>query len=404
MDFINDISHVSNRIDNNRFVGQFEKLKDMKNYSISSIVVFFICSTILYSQDKPQVRLEGALRFNYNNSSWKEAQKKRGGDISYDMFAISPKVAYKGFILDIKYRIYEDQSGGGMLRQGFIGYDLNEKNQLQFGLTRVPFGIEPYNSHSYFLGMGYYLGLEDDYDVGLKYKREGEKFDYQLAFFKNSDLASEIGGDGVESMRRYSYDVGGRNRETNQFNGKLVYKTEGEFKHRIGASFMYGGLYNVDTKEMGDHFALAGHYELDYKRFNLKTQVSRFEKNPKNIEGESRDIVELIAYNAAYEVAAKGTLYTVGASYDFPINRKALSQIQVYNDFAYLDKDKSEFESSITNKLGIRLQSGGIYTYVEYVAAKNQPWFGPEWTKAFSEGDPNHDWEGRFNINVGYYF
>ncbi len=376
----------------------------MGKHFLKSVIAFLLLNCMLYGQDKPEVQLRGALRFNYNYSSWNDQQKKRGGDISYDMMAINPKVAYKGFVLDVKYRFYEDQSGGGMLRQGFIGYDLNSQNQLQFGLTKVPFGIEEFNSHSYFLGMGYYLGLEDDYDVGLKYKRKGEKFEYQMAFFKNSDFASQIGEDGVESMRRYSYDVGGRNRETNQFNGKIVYKTGDTFKHRIGASLMYGGLYNVDTDKMGDHFALAGHYVLDYKKLNLKTQISRFENNPKNKEGEDRDVIELIAYNSAYEVAAKGTLYTIGASYDIPVNKKALSEIQIYNDFAYLDKDKNDYESSITNKFGVRLKSGGIYTYVEYVAAKNQPWFGPEWTTAFSKGDPNNDWEGRFNINVGYYF
>jgi hypothetical protein len=43
--------------------------------------------------------------------------------------------------------------GGGMLKQGWLGYNLNEKDQIHLGLTQVPFGIQQYNSHWFQLGL-----------------------------------------------------------------------------------------------------------------------------------------------------------------------------------------------------------------------------------------------------------
>lgn len=41
------------------------------------------------AQTKPIVKVGGALRFNYNNSSWKDGQQERGGDFGYDFFRIN---------------------------------------------------------------------------------------------------------------------------------------------------------------------------------------------------------------------------------------------------------------------------------------------------------------------------
>jgi hypothetical protein len=38
-----------------------------------------------------------------------------------------------------------------MLKQGWLAYDFDSKNEIQVGLTQVPFGITTYNSHNWFL-------------------------------------------------------------------------------------------------------------------------------------------------------------------------------------------------------------------------------------------------------------
>jgi hypothetical protein len=104
----------------------------------------------LQAQDKPELEIGGAVRFNYNLSSWKEGQKKRGGDFGYDVFRINAKAKYKGIKLNAEYRLYSEGFGGGMLKQGWLAYDFDSKNEIQVGLTQVPFGITTYNSHNWF--------------------------------------------------------------------------------------------------------------------------------------------------------------------------------------------------------------------------------------------------------------
>ncbi|SFW66510.1 hypothetical protein SAMN02927921_03128 [Sinomicrobium oceani] len=75
------------------------------------------------SQDQPQVKFGGALRFNYIYSSWKEAQKRQGGDFMYDMFRVNAEASYKGISLNAEYRFYSEAFGGGVLKQGWLAYD-----------------------------------------------------------------------------------------------------------------------------------------------------------------------------------------------------------------------------------------------------------------------------------------
>jgi len=377
-----------------------------------------ICSTLNAQEEKPekpQVSIGGALRFNYNMSSWKDGQKKRGGDFGFDVFRVNAKAKYKGVKLNAEYRLYSESFGGGMLKQGWIGYDFNEKDNLQIGQTQVPFGITQYNSHNWFFGINYYIGLEDDHDMGVKFTHKGKQWEYALAFFKNAEEL-RFGSNSDISDSRYSYDVASidlngdgtldlRNKEVNQLNGKVNYLFgNNKTQHKLGASLQYGGLYNLDTEEMGNHYALAMHYELKIRKFDLKAQVSNYKYDAKNPIGESGDIIAMTAYGAPYLTTAKATTYTLGVAYSIPVKLAPISNLQVYNDFGYIDKAVSDFEDSFMNVTGVLVTTGNVYTYVDFAAGKNQPWLGPVWTDALANGTADANWEMRFNINIGYYF
>lgn len=379
--------------------------------TITLMIVVIFCLPISAQKEKnskkevPKVELHGALRYNYKISSWKDNQKQRGGDFGFDMLAFSPKAHYKGLTMDFEYRFYASEFGNGLLRRGDIAYSFNESNTLKFGLTKVPFGIEPYNSHSYYLSMGYYMGFGDNYDMGVKWMHTKENFDLQLAFFKNAEEVL-FGDASKHSSKRYSYDIVGSNKKANQLNGKFIYKLGKKVKHRIGASAMFGGLYNIDSDKMGKHNAWALHYELNVSQFNLKAQTLSYDYSLENLNSADNDMVSLGAYNLEYNMASKGKLHTLGVSYNIPVEGKVFDNIQFYNDYNYFDKSKSSFEDSTSNTFGILIHAGNIYSYVEYIIAENQPWFGSEWTNAFSTGnlDPSIKKEKFFNINIGYYF
>lgn len=227
-------------------------LPNIYSWLLSSLLI--VCVNFsLHAQDEPKVDIGGALRFNYNLSSWKPEQKARGGDFGYDMFRVNARASYKGVYLDAEYRLYSDSFGGGMLKQGWFGYKFDEINELQLGLTQVPFGIQQYNSNNWFFNLGYYMGLEDDHDMGVKFIHAGEKIEYHIAFFKNAEELN-FGNTSAVSYSRYSYDIAGANKEINQVNLKAVYKWGEEFRSKLGVSGQYGGLYNLETKKTGDHF------------------------------------------------------------------------------------------------------------------------------------------------------
>ncbi len=375
-----------------------------------------------FAQDKPSLELGGALRFNYNYSTWKPAQKKRGGDFGYDLFRINAKAAYKKVTLNSEFRIYSKDFGGPMLKQGWIGYDFNEQSNLQIGLTQVPFGITQYNSNSWFFSLNYYVGLEDDHDMGIKYTHTGEHWDYTLAFFKNAEELRFGNGTDV-SDSRYSYDVASidlngdgnlnlRNKEVNQVNGDLTYKIVSDgSQQRIGISAQYGGLFNLDTENIGNHYAFAAHYELKVKKFGVKGQFANYGYNPENPLGETREVMAMTAYGAPYLVASRANIYSLGLSYSIPLSWGPISNMVLYNDLGIMDKLKENFDPSIMNVTGAMLTAGSVYTYIDFAAGKNQPWLGPVWTNALGSGGTQHrdtnvfeGWDMRFNINIGYYF
>ena len=378
------------------------------------ILLLFISGFSLIGQEseKPIIKVGGALRFNYNLSSWKPDQVKRGGDFGYDVFRINAKADFKKISLNAEYRMYSQGFGGGMLKQGWIAYKLNDKDHFQLGLTQVPFGITQYNSHNWFFSINYYVGLEDDHDMGLKYSHEGDQWSYSFAFFKNAEELN-FGNNSDISDSRYSYDVSSitiedglkyRNKEVNQGNVKFAYKFGNSVKHKLGLSGQYGGLYNLDTREIGNHYAFAAHYELNAGGFDIKAQVASYQYNPENPEGEDDDVIAMTAYGAPYLVAAQAHMYTLGIAYSFPVNWGFISNLQVYNDFGYMQKPLEGFENSIMNVTGVLVTAGQVYTYIDFAAGKNQSWLGPDWTSALAQGNPDAELEMRFNINIGYYF
>lgn len=371
------------------------------------LLLLFLYSSFLvsplYAQESPELDIGGALRFNYNLSSWKPEQKTRGGDLGYDLFRINANAAYKGIYLNAEYRLYSDAFGGGVLKQGWFGYHFSEKDELQVGLTQVPFGIQQYNSNNWFFNLTYYVGLEDDHDMGIKYIHTGERMEYHLAFFKNAEEL-RFGNDTEISHSRYSYDVAGRNKEINQFNGKIIYKFGGDVLQRIGFSGQYGSLYNLDTKEKGDHYGFALHYEATYRNWNLKAEAMNIGHDPANAALASDDVIIMAAYGAPYEVAADFNIYTFNLARVVPVDWGPVSALQFYNDFGYMQKENKNFEDSYMNVTGVLVTAGSIYTYIDYAAGYNHSWLGGNFIDDFSFGAPNATWEARFNINIGYYF
>ena len=150
----------------------------------------------------PHLKVGGTLRWNYFVKSWagQDANRMKLGDIALDTFRINVSGDYGPLKLSGEYRFY---AGYSMLHHGWMGYQAGPW-MFTFGLQRQPFGLLPYASHSWFFDLGYYLGLEDTYALGLSAHYHKGHLDAWIAGYKNS--GGSYTGSSVDSAR-YSYDL-----------------------------------------------------------------------------------------------------------------------------------------------------------------------------------------------------
>lgn len=296
---------------------------------------------------------------------------------------------------------------------------------MKVGVSQVPFGLPGFASHSWWFQIPYYLGLEDDYDMGVKFDIEAtDKLNLTLAYFRQPEPA----GPGFDALAgRYSYDIvpgqgafvdsngdivmtDATNQELNQINARLVWHFDENW--HVGLSAQAGGIYNTSLDETDLSTAIAAHLEGNFGRFNLKTEVIRYDYSAKSNNGDMLDVVQMGGYGYHYGggdgytggVASKANVYVAGLAYTFPVNWGPITSIQTYLDYSMVDKDVEIFHDTHFLIPGMLITAGPLYTYLDYALGKNQPWLTDSFGKGLGSGVGNQEWNSRFNINLGYYF
>ncbi|AKJ65386.1 hypothetical protein [Kiritimatiella glycovorans] len=374
------------------------------------------------------VRVGGAARVNYQWRDWDDTYE--GGELTMDTVRLNLDLDTNNVIGSLEYRYYNggvvfteglqdfDWSDGySMLHHGWLGYRFSDQYQVQLGVHQVPFGIQPYASHNWFFQMPYYVGLEDDYDTGIKSIYQNGPWNFKLAYY----IADEGHWTGnSEDSARYSYDLVNEdfngNQEKHQGNARLTYTMEhgSNATTEIGASLQAGKIeVDVDDDD-GDRYAGCLHLNGDYGRWNLQLEAIRYEYSLENANGytmgpstyDSGSYVMMGAYDAPYLIASKGQIYCAGLAYTLPIAWDMIDSLTFYDDYSILVKDDGAFEDSEQNVLGCMIASGRWFTYVDVASGRNQPWLGGNWDNGLASGagTTENEWQTRFNVNVGFYF
>jgi hypothetical protein len=358
-----------------------------------------VASTI--TRVKKDITIGGALRTNIALKDYSESSKSKKGDWHYDMARLDVNGTHNDFLISLQYRWYSYMD---VIHHGWIGYKFNNIWQVQFGVTQVPFGLLPYASHSFWMGVPYYMGMEDDYDMGAKVIYKTKQWDLQLAFFKNEEW-----GDSTKK-ERYSFDViralDQDNEETNQFNARLAYVFQHGNNNRteLGISGELGQIYNHSTDKSGSHWAVAAHVNSFWGRWNLQMEAARYRYDPKNPYGVDDEVVVMGAFNDAFPVVAKGTVLLANIAYELPAKLGPISKLTFYNDYSVLIKDRNSFDNCHINTLGCLISANPVYLYIDLILGKNMIWLGgPQDAMGRSVGS-HADWSTRFNINITYYF
>jgi hypothetical protein len=406
-------------------------------------------------QDEPtlDVSINGSLRFNALFRSYGEQADKTLGDggFTFDTFRIGAGGSYGSLTFDSELAVYPESFGGVFLQKGWVGYEFSETREIQVGVSQVPFGIQPYASSSWFFNSTYYVGLEDDYDAGVKAMFSPGNWDIQGGYYMNAEQTDFFAG---SNFGRYSYDVvpvtsfpafgdagdandvngiggytvvpGGNSTrspiaEANQFNVKVAYS----FDHgdlgftKVGVSGQRGQLKNLSTGDTDWHAAYAAHFQGRYGGFGAKLEFAQQELNPPLTDSERQafnnnagvnyaadDFVVMGAYNFPQRVAAEHTVYSSSLSYRIPVNAGPISQIKPYYDFSLVtNKNVDSWNDNATHDIGFLTSAGPLFVYTDLNISKGHPFNHPgaNFASVMAENNDN-EWRTAFNINIGVYF
>ncbi|MEJ2060465.1 MAG: hypothetical protein P8Y64_08260 [Gammaproteobacteria bacterium] len=354
------------------------------------------------------LKIGGALRYNYVLKYYDYQQHDRLGDIDFDTFRFNVDGHYNKWLVSAEYRFYQTWNA---LHHGWIGYQLNPQTKMEFGLNKVPFGLMPFASHNFWFSGTYYIGLEDQYDLGLKGVYSKGPWDFAAGFYKNSDFGdnTDTGRYSIDVIQGATSKVGGyagydpnsNNMATNELATRLAYTfgKGSDASTEVGLSAQAGQLYNSDTRKNGDHFAVAAHLDGHYGRWNPQLEVGRYQYNPKNPAGVQSDTINMGAYNYAWGVPASATFGIVNLAYKLPVSWGPLNSLTFYSDNTVIQPDKDKFNTIWQNVIGTMIASGPVYTYIDLISGKNMIFDGGNMVSTTSEKRMT-----RLNINVGYYF
>lgn len=393
--------------------------------------VFFTFTSVFAESN---FKVGGAVRYNLFLKSFEDDEVNfSDGQFTWDTWRLNISGENDaGVKLDFEYRFYPT-FGTHFIHHGYFGYTFENESEIQLGATQVPFGDQTWASHSWWFSGAYYMGLEDDYDIGVKYLTNASGWDLALAYFFQPEPAgpSPTGYEdwpsyGIGGSGRYSYDIIPKTAdsenwlfgsehdgmamsvyERNQFNARAAKSFQmGDLgTSEAGLSVQYGQIYNMALDENGSHYALGAHLDANINKFNVKLFGIYYNHDTKWDDGTEAEVVPMGAYGSGvYPVAAEATLLNLGISYPVNVNWGPISSLTFYNDYTLTDKANANFTDTQQNILGFMVTAGSVYTYVDIAMGKNQPWLTNTFGKGLGMGDPDANWNIRYNINFGYYF
>lgn len=335
------------------------------------------------------LQLGGAIRFNLG---WRDfGPGTDNGKPDLELLRIDASGQRGSAIFSLQYRWYD---GFDAVHHAWAGWRFEEERDLRVGVQQVPFGLLPYASHSFWFGSGYYLGIEDDYDLGVVYRDAAGEHRWHGGVFFGDEYGTGARFD------RYSFDVATTPalpyRERERVHGRYARVLEwGEWEAELGASGFFGKVENRDDGRTHDHLGLALHGEWRRGGLTLQAQWARYEYA---VPGNR---IALSAFMFPFEVAAKADVYTANLAWAVP-RPGWFDGITCYNDLSTTQSSGAGLTPSWQNVTGCSFAKGAMFAYVDWIAGRNM-WFvgGP----GIGIEEPGGDrWRSRLNINVGFYF
>lgn len=359
-------------------------------------------------KDAEGIKIGGAVRFQYKYEDYARATQRQGGVFEMDTIRLNFDGSIGDVLLSAELRHYDYMD---VVHHAWVGYDFTDSLQGQVGVNQVPFGILPFNSHSFFFSSNYYVGLEDDNDFGVKLIYDEGPLNLQGAFYLNDEHGGADSSLSASMADKYSYNIVGVRApgedtfdnptmgafDNNIFNARAAYTLGygSDYTTELGVSGQYGDVVDEMGISIGDQHAWAAHLNGNYGPWNLQLQAAQYDYNMDS--GADRMVVGAYAYFDT--IASKANVYTGNIAYNLPVEWGPISHLTFYNDYSLITDKSANLADTWMNVTGVSITAGGLFAYLDILNGKNQPFLGGTMDNEHS-GRHNR----RLNLNLGYYF
>lgn len=386
--------------------------KDVRAKLSTSVLLFFLLFSTLSAENLSVaseqgeektdfLKIGGAVRFNYEYKSY----ESNSSALKFELFRIKVEGELSGVEYYAQYRWYEDFS---FPEYAYAAYDLAPTSRIEFGLHRVPFGLQPFSSHGYWESLVYHIGLEDDNDLGAKYIYKNDELEFKVAYYQNAELSND-------QPERFSFDLVTRPDDPNtaEFNEREANYERSQWnlwaerdlgKLQLGASLQYGDIFNEDTGRTGSQRMFALHANYDRNDWNYQVELGSYDYDVENAPGIDSDQVLFGAFGARFGVASEADFVLINVQKKIDMSAVSyIDEMTCYDNWGIVmpkRRTASVGNDTVQNLLGCSIKKGPVLIFSELISGNNSVFANGPGVGLNGSTKIDH----RININVGIYF
>jgi len=299
------------------------------------------------------------------------------------------------------YRFYEN-ADITVVRYADFGYHWDDSVSIKLGITRVPFGKQPFLSNAFWYSINYYLGFEDDNDAGMVVNYRGDNWQLSGGYFFNDEYNKPANFD------RYSFDVADNGQLRNKENGQWNLHYERSWPHEPGAntnfsvSLQRGEILDLNNLKNNEHWALSTHVQHSVNHFDFTLQYVEYEYDVTPVDSQHSDRIVFSAFGFPFPIASEGHSFVANAAYTFKNISSRISSLTCYTEYGVVDSSLASASQSVQWVNGCVAAVDKFYIYLDTITGENM-WFsgGSGIGLNFNDGSPTTH---RTNLSIGYYF
>ena len=357
--------------------------------------------------DSGKLTISGYVRGNYQDKDYGEAASDQ--KIRFDAAQLKLDYEREELFGHAEYRCYQYDTlcDFSTLVDAYVGYRINETDQLVAGVQAIPFGPGRFWNNSLYGSINTTAGLEDVHNLGLNYHFElpsATKFD--LGYFA-IDGGNYVGT--TQDSGRYSANYVSSNnvanselQEKNMWVGRITQDlplgVDG-LSTQVGGSYWSSDIENKTTSKTGRRNAWSLFGKINYGNLGLTLTGGKNDVTNKDTFNAQASLMG--SYDSEYYVGNKAKYYTADIGYAFK-EVKHIGNITPYFMYSQYDKDQAGSKDSIRNILGVSIEHKKLALTAEYIMSKNDPFIGGN-QNSLAMGDDN-EWNKLLNLTLFYYF